>query len=109
MDTGLLDNKGRGDTFTISGDSMNDRAITWIEDKSCPICGEGRLIVVRSLVTQRLLILCDDCESCWIDPHELSSRTSMTLKTDEKLVAVHPDEMRNHPRAALLVIHPSNL
>lgn len=36
----------------------------------CPICRQGRLLAVRGAAHDRLLVMCDDCESQWESPQE---------------------------------------
>jgi hypothetical protein len=40
---------------------------------TCQICGQGQLIAVKNPLTQRLLIMCDDCESQWCSPDKAQS------------------------------------
>lgn len=39
----------------------------------CPICGQGDVIVVKERSSNDLLLICDDCESQWINPEALFS------------------------------------
>lgn len=39
----------------------------------CPICRQGALIAVKDVATDRLLIMCDDCESQWLTPSDAES------------------------------------
>ena len=39
----------------------------------CPICGQGQLVVMKSISTGQLLLMCDDCESQWQSPDAAQS------------------------------------
>jgi len=39
----------------------------------CPICRQGILLAVRNRSNGKLLIMCDDCESQWLTPHDAQS------------------------------------
>ncbi len=43
----------------------------WLTE--CPICnGQGRLIVMRSLTSEELLLVCEECCWAWHDPEAVS-------------------------------------
>ena len=47
-----------------------------MEDHSfgeCPICGQGKLVAMKSASTGQLLIMCDECESQWQSPNKAQS------------------------------------
>jgi hypothetical protein len=39
---------------------------------SCGICRQGELIAVKHPSTAVIALMCDDCESAWISPSDLS-------------------------------------
>jgi len=46
----------------------------------CPICGQGLLVVARSLDVSEMLVICDDCESQWSDPEAALAGASPLIK-----------------------------
>ena len=38
--------------------------------EECPICRHGALLIVKAVDNNRLLVICDDCESQWEDPEK---------------------------------------
>ena len=59
----------------------------------CPICSQGQLIAVESVVSGALLLMCDDCESQWKSPtaaksfeNALCSEEQVKEASDEKIL-----------------------
>lgn len=38
--------------------------------EECPICRQGVLLIVKAVDSDRLLVMCDDCESQWECPEK---------------------------------------
>ena len=36
--------------------------------EGCPVCGQGRLLITVSTKFDELFVMCEDCESEWVDP-----------------------------------------
>ena len=34
----------------------------------CPICRQGLLLIVKQKGTEQFIVMCDECESQWMDP-----------------------------------------
>ncbi len=45
---------------------------------TCPICGQGRLLIAREKRTGVCYILCEDCESEWKEPNASNHVISAT-------------------------------
>ena len=41
----------------------------------CPVCEEGRLFVCKQKDLDRLFLLCEECESAWETPEDVSLNT----------------------------------
>ena len=50
----------------------------------CPICRQGQLIAVESVLSEDLLLICDDCESQWKSPTAAKSFNN-ALRSDERV------------------------
>jgi len=40
--------------------------------KSCPVCGQGRLFVMKRRDDEVLFLLCEECESAWSAPDKVN-------------------------------------
>jgi hypothetical protein len=55
---------------------------------TCPNCHhQGRLIVMNDLTRNRLYLHCEECESGWVDPEQVSDPTARFLTLDEEFDA----------------------
>lgn len=50
----------------------------------CPDCGQGLVLIMKDLLTNKLILICDDCETIWRDP-ELFYNGDGRLPFDEKV------------------------
>jgi len=41
----------------------------------CPACEQGRLLVMNILGASKLFLLCEECDSAWASPEEVSLET----------------------------------
>ena len=57
---------------------------------NCPVCGNGRLFVVKDLGKENLLLVCEECESAWrnpeetVDPQKSFNISGLRLKNADK-------------------------
>jgi len=42
----------------------------------CPVCEQGRLLVVKAPGSGELFLLCEECESAWRTPEEINVMTT---------------------------------
>lgn len=68
----------------------------------CPICRQGQLIEVESVLSGVLLLMCDDCESQWKSPaaarsfeNALRSEEQVKEASEEKVLAAGWAEFGN--------------
>lgn len=53
----------------------------WVSERSCPICGQGLLCVMRDGQTSVMHIACDDCGAVWMNPEKLDSESTSPRNT----------------------------
>ena len=41
-----------------------------VVNESCPVCGQGRVLVAAEKDGHSLFVVCEDCESEWNGPNE---------------------------------------
>ena len=58
----------------------------------CPICHQGQLLVVKGVVLNRLLLMCDDCESQWSSPQATQSYEN-ALHVEQQVVDASEEEI----------------
>ena len=58
----------------------------------CPICRQGQLVAVKSVLSSKLLLMCDDCESQWSSPQDAESYEN-ALQSEERVVAASDEEV----------------
>jgi formate dehydrogenase maturation protein FdhE len=63
----------------------------------CPICGQGRQIVRRTIVQDTYFLSCEDCESEWADPSRLSVEAAKPIGTFSRSELATREEMLEHP------------
>ncbi len=63
----------------------------------CPYCGQGRQFVARENSTERLFILCEECEAEWDTPSDARDVNLITLDKYGACSFVGVDELREHP------------
>ncbi len=58
----------------------------------CPICRQGQLQAMKSVSGDRLLLMCDDCESQWQSPQEAESYEN-ALHTEVRVIPASDEEV----------------
>jgi hypothetical protein len=77
---------------------MNDMAVVG----TCPICGQGRLLVVVDNATNVMFVSCEECESEWDTPHSSHHGALATRDTHGTYTVMTRDELANHPWSSML-------
>lgn len=72
---------------------MKDYAIVG----TCPICGQGRLIIARDNALGTLYVLCEECESEWNSPEDTKSLEAATHGRFGQSTLVTKEQMEGHP------------
>jgi hypothetical protein len=62
----------------------------------CPVCGQGRQLVAREHSTGSLYVLCEDCESEWDSPDDVSDAERAHRDTHGRSSYVTIREMQSH-------------
>lgn len=68
-----------------------------VVNESCPVCGQGRVLVAREKDGRSLFVVCEDCESEWNEPYESHDALVATRDRHTFLHYVEPDELADHP------------
>jgi hypothetical protein len=64
---------------------------------TCPICGQGRLIISRDNASQKLFVLCEECESEWDSPEASRSLDNATRDVRSQSTMLERDDLIGHP------------
>jgi hypothetical protein len=69
---------------------------------TCPICGQGRLIVARDDSSRELYVLCEECEAEWSSPEVSQSIDAATRDIHGQSTLLECEELLGHPWSAFL-------
>jgi hypothetical protein len=69
---------------------------------TCPICGQGRLVVARDNATRELYIVCEECESEWASPSESKLIDAATRDSHGQSTLLEREDLVGHPWQAFL-------
>jgi len=64
---------------------------------TCPVCGQGRLIIARDNASQDLYVLCEECESEWDSPEASRSMDNATRDVHGQSTMLERDDLIGHP------------
>jgi hypothetical protein len=64
---------------------------------TCPLCGQGRLIIARDNALGDLYVLCEECESEWDSPEQATSIGAATHDVHGRSTFLDRDELGGHP------------
>jgi hypothetical protein len=64
---------------------------------TCPICGQGRLIVARENASRELFVLCEECESEWVSPDASRSIEGATRDVHGPSTFLEREDLVGHP------------
>jgi len=65
--------------------------------EGCPVCGQGRLLVALSTKLDELFVMCEDCESEWLDPESAVTTKEPTRGKFGFLRFASLDDLNGHP------------
>jgi hypothetical protein len=60
----------------------------------CQVCGQGTLELYREPVGGALVIICDDCESQWLNPDDAKVGHAPLLEEFKTLVPASEEDVR---------------
>lgn len=63
----------------------------------CPICGQGRQMVVQANLTKKLFVYCEECESEWESPSDIRRIDLATHDKYGSLTFMLVNDLRDHP------------
>ncbi len=61
----------------------------------CSVCRQGRLVAVKDIDTNSLLVMCDDCESQWRSPTDARSSANVLIPDARRVVDARLEETRH--------------
>lgn len=64
-----------------------------VVNESCPVCGQGRVLVAVEKDGHSLFVFCEDCESEWNEPGESRDASSATRDRHTFSHCLQPDEL----------------
>lgn len=65
--------------------------------EGCPVCGQGRLLITVSMNVGELFVMCEDCESEWVDPESAVVLKEPTRGKFVFLRFASLDDLNKHP------------
>ena len=65
--------------------------------EGCPACGQGRLLIALSTNLDELFVMCEDCESEWVDPESAVASKEPTRGKFGFLRFANVDDLNGHP------------
>lgn len=71
----------------------------------CPICSQGRQVLMRAKGKGCLFICCEECDSEWADIAQIESRDASTTNHFGPSEPATPDQLHGHSWAAHVVNH----
>jgi hypothetical protein len=63
---------------------------------TCPLCGQGRLLIARDNRSQKLYVLCEECESEWQSPELATSIDNATRDLFGQSTILERDDLIGH-------------
>jgi hypothetical protein len=52
--------------------------------KWCPLCDQGWVCIVKDKKTHQLFLCCDECETVWENPVDISEESCMSFNSHEQ-------------------------
>lgn len=68
-----------------------------VVNETCPVCGQGRVLVAVGQKNKALFLMCEDCESEWNEPSVSRDAVLATRDKHPFLRYLEPDDLINHP------------
>lgn len=69
---------------------------------TCPLCGQGRLLIARDDSDRSLYVLCEECESEWATPEESGRIESASRDVHGKSTLLDREDLAGHPWSKFL-------
>lgn len=67
-----------------------------VVNDTCPVCGQGRVLVASKKGDGTLFVICEDCESEWREPNESHDAALATRDRYTFSRYLEPDELADH-------------
>jgi transposase-like protein len=74
-----------------------------VVNETCPVCGQGRVLVASEADGHSLFAICEDCESEWNEPSESHDASVASRDRHTFLRYLEPDELIDHPWYSLVL------
>lgn len=74
-----------------------------VVNETCPVCGQGRVLVASEKEGGAFFAMCEDCESEWREPNESNDAALATRDSHTFSRYLEPDELTNHQWYALIL------
>ncbi len=63
----------------------------------CPVCSQGRRIIARETSSERLYVMCEECESEWPSPDVSGSLDAATRDVYGASTLLEREDLALHP------------
>lgn len=67
----------------------NNHHIAW-----CPFCNQGWVDIIKDSLTNKLFLLCNECDTLWADPIDLKSDNPLVSKIEIKIEEPSLEEIK---------------
>lgn len=74
-----------------------------VVNETCPVCGQGRILVATEKDDRALFVICEDCESEWREPSESHEAALATRGRYTFSRYLAPDELEGHQWHSLVL------
>ncbi|OJA88982.1 hypothetical protein BGV49_01805 [Burkholderia ubonensis] len=74
-----------------------------VVNETCPVCGQGRILVATEKDDHALFVICEDCESEWREPSESRDVALATRGEHTFSRYLTPDELEGHQWHSLIL------
>lgn len=68
-----------------------------VVNETCPVCGQGRVLVASEKNSYSFFVMCEDCESEWNDSSESHAASEATRDRHAFSHYLEPNELLDHP------------
>ncbi|MNT35251.1 hypothetical protein D3C72_1712720 [compost metagenome] len=68
-----------------------------VVNETCPVCGQGRILVATDRGSDSLFVVCEDCESEWSEPQQSNNSALVDVNGHASMRFVEPHELIGHP------------
>ncbi len=69
--------------------------LAWVGQ--CPVCVQGRQVIARENDTEKMYVVCEDCESEWDTPQDAKAKKAPSRDIFGASTFLSRDEIAGHP------------